>query len=84
MSWADSKVYVGLSRKAIKNGPTYDESTPITREYEDRLYLHYGQPPYWLQEARGPSAIRRACLPATVDEPGCQAIIDPPLGGRDS
>jgi len=26
------------------------ESTPITREYEDRLYSHYGRPPYWLLE----------------------------------
>jgi hypothetical protein len=59
VSWTNSKVYVGLSRKAIENAPAYDESTPITREYEDRLYLHYGQPPYWLQEARHPSDIRR-------------------------
>jgi len=26
------------------------ESAPITREYEDRLYRHYGQAPYWLHE----------------------------------
>ena len=50
VSWADSKVYVGLSRDAIKNGPEYIESTPITREYENRLYVHYGRPPYWLHE----------------------------------
>jgi hypothetical protein len=25
------------------------EPTRITREYEDRLYLHYGRPPYWAQ-----------------------------------
>jgi len=24
---------------------------PITREYENRLYDHYGRPPYWLNEA---------------------------------
>jgi hypothetical protein len=52
VSWTDSKVYVGLSLEAIKNGPEYDDATPITREYENRLYLHYGKPPYWLQEAR--------------------------------
>jgi len=39
VSWTDSEVYVGLSRKAIENAPAYDESAPITREYEDRLYL---------------------------------------------
>jgi hypothetical protein len=51
VSWKDSKVYVGLSREAIKSGPEFVESAPITREYEDRLYLHYGLPPYWLEEA---------------------------------
>ncbi len=51
VSWTDSKVRVALSREAIKNSPEFVESTPITREYEDRLYLHYGRPPYWLHEA---------------------------------
>jgi hypothetical protein len=47
VSWGDAKVYVSLSREMIQNGPEYDESKPITREYEDRLYLHYGRPTYW-------------------------------------
>ena len=51
VSWADSTVSVGLSREAIQNAPEYVESTPITRDYEIRLYLHYGRPPYWLQHA---------------------------------
>jgi hypothetical protein len=51
VSWADSKVCAGLSREAIKEGPEYDESVPVTREYENRLYLHYGRPPYWMREA---------------------------------
>jgi hypothetical protein len=51
VSWTDSKVYTGLSRGAIKSGPEYDESVAISREYENRLYLHYGRPPYWLHEA---------------------------------
>jgi hypothetical protein len=51
VSWTESKVCVGLSREAIKNGPEYAESMPITREYENQLYLHYGRPPYWLHEA---------------------------------
>ena len=57
VSWTDSKVYVGLSRDAIKNAPEYAESTPITREYENRLHLHYGRPPYWLHEAEHKSAL---------------------------
>jgi len=51
VSWTDSEVYVGLSREAIQNGPEYVESMPITREYENRLYFHYGRPPYWLHPA---------------------------------
>jgi len=51
VSWTNSKVYVGLSREAIQNGPEYVESAPITREYENRLYFHYGRPPYWLHDA---------------------------------
>ena len=50
MSWTESKVFVGLSREAIKEAPEYTGSTPITREYENRLHLHYGRPPYWLRE----------------------------------
>ena len=57
---ADSKVYVGLSQEVMRSGPEYDDSTPITREYENRLYLHYGEPPYWLQEAGRPPVFRRA------------------------
>jgi hypothetical protein len=51
LSWADAKVYTGLTREAIQNAPPYVESTSITREYENRLYFHYGRPPYWLHEA---------------------------------
>jgi hypothetical protein len=50
VSWTDSSVYVGLSRGSIKDGPEYVESAPITREYENRLYFHYGRPPYWPHE----------------------------------
>ena len=51
VSWTESKVYVHLSREAIKNGPEYIESRAITREYEGRLYAHYGRPPYWVHDA---------------------------------
>jgi hypothetical protein len=57
VSWTDSKVYVGLSREAIKTAPEYADSTPITREYENRLHLHYGRPPYWLHEAEHKSTL---------------------------
>jgi hypothetical protein len=50
VSWTNSKVYVGLSSEAIKAAPEYVESMPVTREYENRIYFHYGRPPYWLHE----------------------------------
>jgi hypothetical protein len=56
VSWADSKVYVALTREAIQSAPEYHESMPVTREYENRLYFHYGRPPYWLREAEQKSA----------------------------
>jgi hypothetical protein len=57
VSWAESKVFVRLSREAIQSGPEYVESNPVTREYEDRLYAHYGQPPYWLHETEYQSSL---------------------------
>jgi hypothetical protein len=57
VSWADSKVYTGLTREAIQNAPEYVESASITREYENRLYFHYGRPPYWVHEAQSSLAL---------------------------
>ena len=51
VSWEDSKVYASLSRESIKNAPEFVDFTPITRDYENRLYAHYSRPPYWLLEA---------------------------------
>jgi hypothetical protein len=57
VSWMDSKVYVGLTREAIKGAPEYVETVPITRIYENMLHHHYGRPPYWLQEAQHESSL---------------------------
>ena len=51
VSWADSTVYINVSREVIRSGPEYAESEPITREYEERLHLHYQRPSYWLRGA---------------------------------
>jgi hypothetical protein len=47
VSWPDSKVYVDLTRETIQNGPEWDDSVPVTREYEHRLYDYYARSPYW-------------------------------------
>ena len=57
MSWENSAVYTGLSREAIRSAPEYTESTPVTRDYEERLHLHYGRPPYWLHEVEETSLV---------------------------
>ena len=58
VSWSDSTVYVALSRDAIQTGPEFDKSAPITRDYEDRLYIHYQLEPYWLQHRQGEAVLR--------------------------
>jgi hypothetical protein len=47
ISWEDQKVYVDLSRQAIQNSPEWNGTAAIKREYEARLYAHYGRPAYW-------------------------------------
>jgi hypothetical protein len=47
ISWAENKVGVDLAVEAIRNGPAYDPSAPVNREYEVRLYDFYGRPKYW-------------------------------------
>lgn len=47
VSWSKSVVHVDLSREAIENSPEFDPSSPVNREYEERLYDYYGRPTYW-------------------------------------
>jgi hypothetical protein len=46
VSWDDAKVYISLSREAIKSGPEYHPDA-LNREYEGKLYDHYDRPKYW-------------------------------------
>jgi hypothetical protein len=43
VNWAETAVRVGLTREAIKSAPAYDPSKAIAREYEIRLFKHYGK-----------------------------------------
>lgn len=47
VDWSDSKVHVNVVREQIRNSPEYDPARPVVREYETRLYGHYGRPSYW-------------------------------------
>ncbi|MEO7698745.1 MAG: PRC-barrel domain-containing protein [Opitutus sp.] len=51
VSWNESKVFVKLSREAIKQSPEYTDESLLTREYETGLHRHYDRPGYWDDEA---------------------------------
>ena len=57
VSWEESKVYVATTREAIQTCPEFDPTLDITREYENRLYFHYGRPPYWIEAAKDETAL---------------------------
>jgi hypothetical protein len=50
VSWSDSKMETHLSREMIKSAPEYNDSIPITRDYENQIHVHYGRRPYWVRE----------------------------------
>ena len=50
VSWSESKVFVNLSREAIKQSPGYTAEALITRDYENGLHQHYQRPGYWTEE----------------------------------
>lgn len=50
ISWGASEVIVALTKEAIRTAPEYHESSPVSRDYEDLLYRHYGRPAYWARQ----------------------------------
>jgi hypothetical protein len=50
VSWGEAKVFVNLSREAIKQSPEYTEDSLLTRVYETGLYRHYARQGYWVDE----------------------------------
>ena len=47
VSWDLSKVFVSISRNAIRQSPEYTEESLLTRDYEGGLHQHYNRPGYW-------------------------------------
>ena len=47
VSWGERKVFVPLTREAIKDAPEWDDAQPITRAFEARLHDYYGRKGYW-------------------------------------
>jgi len=50
VSWSESKVFVSLSREAIKQSPGYLDDTVLDRDYETVLHRYYNRPGYWVDE----------------------------------
>jgi len=50
VSWTESKVFINLTREAIKQSPEFTEESLITREYEAGLYRHYKLRAHWVEE----------------------------------
>ena len=50
VSWDESKVFINLLREDIKQSPEYTDEALLTRDYENRLYQHYNQHGYWIDE----------------------------------
>lgn len=51
VSWEEGKVYLDMTREAIRTSPEWNPTAAIEREYETRLHNHYGRPAP--QPARG-------------------------------
>jgi hypothetical protein len=47
VNWGDHQVQTDLTRDEIRNSPEYAPGTYTDRGYEERLFGHYGRPPYW-------------------------------------
>ncbi|MBS1303311.1 PRC-barrel domain-containing protein [Loktanella sp. SALINAS62] len=47
IAWTDRKVFVDVTRDKVKGSPEFRESTTVNRDYEERMYAHYGVHPYW-------------------------------------
>lgn len=46
--WADREVLVDVSRETVREAPPYEPAQGADRDLEDRLYRHYGFPPYYV------------------------------------
>ena len=51
VEWDDRALRVALTRDQIQNAPDYDPDEPVRREYEVRLFEHYGRRSYWKDAA---------------------------------
>lgn len=59
VSWAAGTVAVNLTRQAVKDAPSYDQSLSPTRAEEERLHHHHGSTGYWTETEKRATEISR-------------------------
>lgn len=47
INYGNNFVAVDLNKETIRSAPEYDKDSLLHREYEERLYRHYGRSGYW-------------------------------------
>jgi hypothetical protein len=62
VSWAERKITVDLTRKAIQESPPYDPAHLPDRPLETLIHEHYGRNGYWQSEIGSPAALRVATI----------------------
>lgn len=48
VDWPERHVVTQLQRPRIEDSPPFDPADPINRDYETKLFEHYGRAPYWM------------------------------------
>jgi hypothetical protein len=48
VEWSGRRITVDLTRDQIKASPEYDPSITLDRDFQERLYQHYGRTPHWV------------------------------------
>jgi hypothetical protein len=52
VNWEQSKVYVEVTREALKAAPEYSDELRLSRNFEQRLFEAYRRAPYWANDQR--------------------------------
>jgi hypothetical protein len=48
ISWDNRAVSFDIDINTLRNGPTYDSSVLLSRDFERRVYQYYEKTPYWI------------------------------------
>jgi sporulation protein YlmC with PRC-barrel domain len=67
--WQDGTgLPVSLTRQQVRSSPEIATGTPVTRDAEMLLHMHYGWAPYWVAASLSPAAPELASLVEEVRE----------------